>query len=140
MIKVVCNILCMGRCPIQLQQSSILNSIHNKHVIRILSYFNFSTNHMNRVGLLSNLHKGQQAPFQLRKIEYIVQKKISESMQLESNGSHSRGFEVRIFCKIHYAIYIFIEVFEKISLECHVRGFTYAKKPCIFPRTICSAK
>jgi hypothetical protein len=31
---------------------------------------------MNRVALLSDVHKGQQAPFQLRKIEYIVQKKI----------------------------------------------------------------
>jgi hypothetical protein len=70
---------------------------------------------MNRVALLSDVYKGHQAPFQLKNIEYIVQKKIWESRQLEYNGAHSRGFEVGLVCKIHYAIYIVIEVFKKVS-------------------------
>jgi hypothetical protein len=48
--------------------------------------------------------------FQLRKIEYIMQKKIRESKQLKSNGAYSRGFEAGLVCKILYALYIVIEV------------------------------
>jgi hypothetical protein len=48
---------------------------------------------MNRVALLSNVHKEQQAPLQLRKIEYIVMKKILESRQIKPNGAHSRRLE-----------------------------------------------
>jgi hypothetical protein len=66
----------MGRCPIQLQQSSIFYSGHDNHVFIILPYLKFTTEHMNKMALLSNVHKGQQASLQLKKIEYNVQKKI----------------------------------------------------------------
>jgi hypothetical protein len=49
---------------------------------------------VNIVALLSDEQKGQQASFQLKKIEYIVQKKIQESRKLKHDGAHSRGFEV----------------------------------------------
>jgi hypothetical protein len=65
-----------------------------------------------------------------------MQKKIQDFMQLKSNGAHSRGFEARIVRKVHYAIYIVIEVFKKICSECHMRGCAYVKKLGIFLRTI----
>jgi hypothetical protein len=67
-MREVCNSVCMGRCPIQLQQSFIFHFDNNKHVIIILSYFDFATDHMNKVALFSDVHKGHQAPLQLRKI------------------------------------------------------------------------
>jgi hypothetical protein len=48
---------------------------------------------VNIVALLSDEKKGQQDSFQLRKIEYIVQKKIQESKKLKSDGSCFQGFE-----------------------------------------------
>jgi hypothetical protein len=44
---------------------------------------------MNIVTLLSDVHKGQQAPLQLMNIEHIMQKKIWESIRLKFDGAHS---------------------------------------------------
>jgi hypothetical protein len=56
------------------------HSYHNDHVVRSISYFNFSTKDMNRVALLLNVHKIQQVSSRLRK---IMQKKIWESEQFK---------------------------------------------------------
>jgi len=63
MMREVCKILCMRRCPFQLQESSILHFGHNDHVVKNLTYFNFSTKDMNREALFSNVHKRQTIPF-----------------------------------------------------------------------------
>jgi hypothetical protein len=71
----------------------IINSLSDIQFDRILPYFNFVTEHMNIVALLFDVHKGQKVPLQLRKIEYIVHKKIQEFRHLKLDGSHSQRLE-----------------------------------------------
>jgi hypothetical protein len=49
---------------------------HENHVVRILPYFNFSTRTYEQSGLVVGCAQGTKIPLQLRKIEYIMQKKI----------------------------------------------------------------
>ena len=136
----VWKIMCMSRCLFQLQHSSIFRSGDENHVVRIVPYFNFSTKDTNIVALLLYVHKGHQVPLQLRKIEHIMKKKIQESMQINFDGTHSRRFETWFIYKIHYAIYIVIEVFEEVCSKCHVGGCSCVNKPCISPRRKISVK
>ena len=89
MMRKVCIILCMSICLFQLQQSSILHSCHNNHVVGNLPYLNFATKDMNRFSLRSNVYKRQQVPSQFRKTEHIMQKKIWESRQFHLDGANS---------------------------------------------------
>jgi hypothetical protein len=132
--------VCMGRFPIHFQQSSIFHSGHEKHIVRILTYLNFTTEHMNKVALLSDVHKGQQSYLNLWKIECIVYKKIWQSRQLRHDGVHSRGFETWSMCKLHYSIYIVIKLFKEVSLKFHVGGHACVEKTCISQRRKWSIK
>jgi len=89
---------------------------------------------MNRVALLLNVHKRQEVPSQLKKIEHIMQKKIRESRQFKPDNVDSRRFETSFICKINYTIYIVIEIFKEDSPKGHVACCTCVKQPCISPR------
>jgi hypothetical protein len=120
MVSEVCKILCPHRCTFQLQQSFILPSCHDDHVVGRPPYFNFSIKHVNNMALLSNVHKKQQVRLQLREIENIISKKIQVSKQFDLDGANSRRFETLSFCKVHYTLYIVIQFLKEVSPKIHV--------------------
>jgi hypothetical protein len=133
-VRKVCIIMCLCRCSFQRQQYAILPSCHDNHVVRRPPYLNLSIQHVNRMALLSNVHKKQQVPLQLRKIENIMQKKFQDSKQFEHDGANSYRFENRSIYKAYCTIYIFIQLFKEVSLKIHVASCTNIKQPNIFPR------
>jgi hypothetical protein len=106
--------MCLCRCPFHLQQFIIPPSYHDDHVVGRLPYFNFSIKHVNEMALLSNVHKRQQVPLQLRKIKKIMQKKIWESKQFEPDAANSCKFETGSIYKVQCTLDIVIQFFKKI--------------------------
>lgn len=81
---------------------------HDEHVVETHPYLNFSIKHLIKVTLLFNVHKRQQVPLQLRKIENVIQKKSQKSRKFELDGSNSQSYETSSIYKVYCTMYIII--------------------------------